>query len=256
MTETTVDSTDVWFHRSGGTPRARLFCFPHAGGTAAAFQDWPAFLGPDVEVLAATLPGRGTRLFDPPIAELDRLAEVLAEGVATAAAAAPFALLGHSLGALLAFEITRALRRGGHRCPSSLWACGDEGPQTRHIDRVLHTLPDAELVEALRAYGGTPAELLANQEMMELLLPGIRADFALSERYAYRPERPLDLPIHVLRGDRDSLVDGARAAGWALDSVAPVHEHVYPGGHFFVFEHAAAIAALVAAELAAEMVEP
>jgi len=257
MTETTVDSTELWFHRFPGapTPRVRLFCLPHAGGTAAAFQGWPALLGPDIELFAATLPGRGARLFDPPVAELDRLADILAEAVATAAAGAPFALLGHSLGALLAFEITRSLRRAGLPAPCSLWVCGDEGPQTRHVDRVLHTLPDAELVEALRAYGGTPAELLANGEMMELLLPGIRADFALNERYVYRPERPLEVPIHVLRGDRDSLVDGARAAGWALDGAAAVHEHVYPGEHFFVYEHAADIAALVAAELAAEMVE-
>lgn len=149
------------------------------------------------------------------------------------------------MGALIAFEVARALRRRGVPGPEALWVGGAEGPQTRLIQRRYHELGDADLVEGLRDFGATPAELLADREMMGLLLPGIRADFALAERYTYTAEVPLDIPIHVLLGDQDRFVDIERAQGWARESTGPLRQHIYPGGHFFVEEHQVAIAALL-----------
>jgi medium-chain acyl-[acyl-carrier-protein] hydrolase len=241
-----------WFCRAGGVVDApvRLFCFPPAGGSAAAFLPWQPLLGPGVELWAAELPGRGLRLAEPPLRDLNDLVAQAADAVA-AYADRPFALFGHSLGALVAFEVARSLRRAGRPGPVSLWVAGAEGPRTRSVERQVHDLPDAELVAVLRDYGGTRPEVLADPELMELLMPMVRADLALSERYTYRVEDPLDVTVHVLVGDHDPYVDPARARGWSHESTRPIHRHVFAGGHFFPAHHQAGVTALIAADLAA-----
>ena len=242
-----ADTTDtVWF-TAGTNPAGavRLFLFPFAGGNASAFLPWQNLLGPRLELRVAQLPGRGIRLFDRPIAEMDELVARLTRAVASLSDR-PFVFFGHSLGALLAFEVARQLRRAGRPEPMSLWVSGAEGPRTRLIRRQLHALPDAELIAALREYNGTPPEMLDEPEMMELLLPGLRADFALHERYTYRAEPPLDLPIAVLLGDNDPHVEPDRAAGWAWETSQPVQRHCYPGDHFFLYPHQRAITTLLA----------
>jgi len=243
-----MDIPDPWFCRATAGGAAQLFCFPYAGGNPAAFLPWQEPLGPDVELLVATLPGRGLRLFESPVSDLDDLVGHLA-GAVTRLADRPFAIFGHSVGALLAFEVTRALRRSGGPLPEVLWVSGAEGPRTRVVRRRLHDLPDAALLDALRDYAGTPAALLAEPDLMELFLAGLRADFAVSELYTYRSEPRLNLPVHVLRGDRDPYVHADRAAGWARECTGPVREHVFDGDHFFLNPHRAAIAALLRAEL-------
>jgi surfactin synthase thioesterase subunit len=251
-----VDTPGPWFCRTAEvTAPVRLFYFPYAGGNAAAILRWQAHLGTAVELHVAALPGRGARLFEEPPSDLDDLVAHLTGAVADLADRR-FAFFGHSLGALVAFEVARALRRQSLPGPECLWVSGAEGPQTRSVKHRLHHLPEDEFIEALRDYRGTPAEVLADQEMMELLSPGIRADFALSERYAYRPEPPLDLPIHVLRGDRDPYVEADRAVGWALETTRPLREYVYRGDHFFIQPHETDIAALVVAEFAGERANP
>ena len=242
----TDDADGSWF-TAGTNPAGamRLFLFPFAGGNASSFLPWQQLLGPRLELRIAQLPGRGVRLFEPPVADMDELVARLTRAVA-GLADRPFAFFGHSVGALVAFEVARQLRRAHRPAPVSLWVSGAEGPQTRATRRRLHELADAELIEALREYNGTEPEMLEDREMMELLLPGLRADFALNERYGYRAEPPLDLPIHVLLGDADPYVEPGRAAGWALETSEPVREHVYPGDHFFLYAHQRSITALLA----------
>lgn len=240
----------AWFTAgTNPTGAVRLFLFPFAGGNATAFLPWQALLGPDVELRVAQLPGHGARLFEPPAVDLDPLVDELAGAVAELADR-PFLFYGHSLGALVAFEVARRLRRTGSPEPVSLWVSGAEGPQTRHIKRELHQLEQAELIEALREYNGTAPEMLDDQELMELVLPGIRADFALNERYVYRPEPPLNLPIHVLLGESDEFVVLERAAGWARESSWPASERRFEGDHFFLNPQAETIAGLIAEDAA------
>ena len=242
-----MDTDDGSWFTAGTNPTGamRLFLFPFAGGNASTFLPWQGLLGPRLELRIARLPGRGARLFEPPVAEMDELVARLTRAV-TSLADRPFAFFGHSLGALVAFEVARQLRRAHRPGPVGLWVSGAEGPQTRAPRRRLHDLPDADLIEGLREYAGTPPEMLDDREMMELLLPGLRADFALNERYSYRPEPPLDLPIHVLLGDADPYVEPERAAGWALETSRPVRQYVYPGAHFFLYDHQRSITALLA----------
>ncbi len=244
-----VRSPASWFSRNAGTiADVRLFYFPFAGGNAASILPWQAELGNAIELQVAQLPGRGSRLMEAPDYDWQELVARLTDAVADLSER-PFAFYGHSLGALVAFEVTRELRRRGLPGPRCLWASGAEGPRTRTIKRWMSVLPDDELIRALHHYGGTPAELLADWEMMELLLPALRADFGLNEHYRYRPEPPLALPIRIVRGDADPYVEGDRAAGWALETTVGVTEHVYAGDHFFIYPHRVAIAKLVVAEL-------
>lgn len=244
-----MSTSASWFSRSTGTTAdVRLFYFPFAGGNAAAILPWQAELGGSIELQVAQLPGRGTRRLEAPICDWTELVTRLT-GAVIELAERPFAFYGHSLGALMAFEVTRELRRRGLPGPRCLWASGAEGPQTRSIKQWMCDLPDDELIAALHHYGGTPAELLADRELMDLLLPALRADFGLSEHYRYRAEASLELPIRIVRGDADPHVEGHRAAGWALETTVPVTEHVYPGDHFFIYPHRAAIARLVVEEL-------
>ena len=226
----------------------RLFCFPFAGGTAATFLPWQELLGPRVELHVAQLPGRGNRLFETPVTDQDVLVAELTSAVA-ALTDTRFVLFGHSLGALPAFEGARELRRRGHRAPESLWVAGAEGPQTQFVKNPLHGLTDDEFIAALRDYNGTPTELLDDREMMGLLLPGLRADFTVGECYRYRPDEPLDVPIHVLLADHDEFTDPDRAAGWERETSRALRQYVYPGDHFFLLPHEAAITARLAAAL-------
>lgn len=248
--------TKSWFLPAADLAFApRLFWFPSAGGNASAFLPWQDLLGPDVELRIAQLPGRGTRLFEAPMPDMDEVVAHLTDAV-DSLVDRRFAFAGHSLGALLAFEVARSLRRRGRPGPVALWVAGAEGPRTRSVKRRFHDLPTDELIDALREYNGTPAELLDDREMMDLLLPGLRADFALAERYVYRPEAPLDLPIHMLRGDRDPYVEPERTGGWRHETTRPLREYVYDGDHFFIHPHQVAITTMLAATLATDRAEP
>jgi medium-chain acyl-[acyl-carrier-protein] hydrolase len=242
-----TDESEIPWFTAGTNPAGamRVFLFPFAGGNASSFRPWQAALGPRLELRVAQLPGRGGRLFEPSVTDLDELVAQLARAVAELADR-PFLFFGHSLGALLAFETARQLRRTGRPAPASLWMSGAEGPQTRLLLRHLHQLEEAELIEALREYNGTASEMLDDQELMELVLPGIRADFAVNERYVYRPEPPLDLPISVFLGESDEYVKPERAAGWALETTRQITVHRFPGDHFFLNDHRQAIATLIA----------
>jgi surfactin synthase thioesterase subunit len=249
------NATELWFVRPAREPAPlRLFWFPHSGGNASVIAAGLASLTREAELYVVQLPGRGVRLAEPPADDLGTLVAQLTSMVA-GLTDRPYAFIGHSLGAIVAFEVARALRRQGSPLPRWLWACASEGPTTRTSHQVAG-LPAAELIEVLRAFGGTPAEVLAEPELMEVLLPSIRADFALNEQYRYRPEPPLDLPIRVLRGDRDPTAQADRVTSWVLETTRPLPELVFPGDHFFLDQHRDAIIQLVTSEFRGEQENP
>ncbi len=245
-TEGAAQLADRWFTPAATPAPMRLFCFPFAGANPNYFLPWRKLLAPQLELRIGVLPGHGPRWSEPPIDDLAHLVAELAAAVAEVSDR-PFAFFGHSVGALVAFEVARRLRHEGLQGPASLWVSAAEGPQTRSLRRHLHELADAELVHALGDYNGTSPELLADTELMQLLLPGLRADFALNERYRYRPDAPLDTPIHLLRSDRDPYVSASGAAGWVLETSAGLREYVYTGDHFFIEEHRDAVIDLLKA---------
>ena len=239
-----------WLLRRPGPQRAlRLYCFSYAGGSPGQFLDWQAALGPQVEVCAIQLPGRGARFSEAPCSSLPQLVDTLA-AVLAAEPDLPFAFFGHSLGGLIAFELARRLAAGGHAMPQHLFISGCAAPRERAPRVPVRTLDDAALLRKLAHYNGTPPELLAHAELMELLLPAIRADFALADDYVYRPGPPLALPLTILAGRADRIDRAGAVDGWARESTGPCRVHWFDGDHFFINSQRQAVLDCMARELA------
>src|SRR5262245_51550208 len=211
----------------------RLFCFHYAGGSAQIFHSWPDNLPPTVEICAAQLPGRGQRLADPIITRLLPLSRIIAQ-VIQQYNDKPFAFFGHSLGALLCFEVARSLRREKHSEPIHLFISATHAPQYRIREDRLSKLPKAELIEKLHKFNGTPPEVLRNDELLDLLLPTLRADFELCETYEYIPEAPLGCPITIYGGIDDQEVEREPLAAWAEMTIGSSKSRMFPGGHFYI----------------------
>jgi medium-chain acyl-[acyl-carrier-protein] hydrolase len=227
--------TDGWIKRSRQDPQTsfRLFCFPYAGGGASFFRTWRERLWPDIEVCAIQLPGREDRLMETPIGELSALIDVLAD-VLYPYLDFPFAFFGHSLGALISFELTRRLRRQKAPCPLQLFVSGHRAPQIPDPDPPIHQLPDADFIEELGRFNGTPQAVLENSELMEVFMPLLRSDIGLEETYVYDDEAPLDCPISAFGGLEDEEVSREELAGWCDQTRSKFEIQMFPGDHFFL----------------------
>jgi len=228
-----------------GEPQSRLVCFPHAGGGMNSFQAWRASLSAACELVTIKYPGRDTRWSEPLPHSLPALAGMIA-GAVVALLDRPTVFYGHSMGALLAFEVARRLPRQGL---AHLFVAAHPAPHLPYRGEAVSDLPAAELVERLRAMGGTPDAVLADAELLELLLPAIRADFAMCERYRFEPGPPLTVPITALGGDRDAHVAPGEVAAWREHTSVRFAHHRIAGGHFFSYEDCEAIVGNVEAEL-------
>jgi surfactin synthase thioesterase subunit len=210
----------------------QLIGIPHAGGGASAFADWPGLVPEGVAFHALELPGHGARMREPLETDFDRLVERLAGELADVIDG-PYALFGHSLGALLAFEVARALRDDIGE-PAGLLVAGRNAPSLPSAHRPIHHLPDDEFVAALRGYGGLPEALSASPELLQLFLPALRADITLAETYQRRPGPGLRCPVTAFSGRRDPLVDDLGLVSWRRETTGPFTLTVLDGGHFFL----------------------
>lgn len=231
--------------------RLRLFCFPYAGGGAAVYRSWSTLLPAEIQLAPVTLRGRGSRFTEAPLERLDEVTESLAEELAPYLDM-PFAFFGHSMGALIAYELTRLLRGRGGPLPEHLLVSGRRAPQVPSDRPDLHTLPEPDLKEELRRLDGTPEEIIASPELMELFLPILRADFSVCETYRYREEAPLDCPVSAFGGLEDRDVAREHVEAWRTQARGPFRVRMFPGGHFFLNGGARdALVRAVTADLAA-----
>jgi medium-chain acyl-[acyl-carrier-protein] hydrolase len=221
------------FPRPNPTATLRLFCFHYAGGSAQAFHDWPARLPRSVEMGAIQLPGRGNRLGEPQIRRLAPLSRIIAQELLPYLDK-PFVFFGHSLGALLCFETARSLRREKRRQPAHLFVSATEAPHRRSSDERFSGMPKSALVKKLREFNGAPVEALQNDELLDLMLPTICADFELCETYEYHPESPLECQMTIYGGLEDHEVEVERLAAWSEMTVGACDIRMFPGGHFYL----------------------
>jgi medium-chain acyl-[acyl-carrier-protein] hydrolase len=247
-----LSATNAWVTCPKPKPDAglRLFCFPYAGGGASTFRPWADALLPLVEVCPVQLPGRETRFREPAFQQLAPLIETLAVQLRPWFDR-PFIFFGHSLGALIGFELVRALRRRGERLPVALVVSGRRAPQIDRQESPIHALPDSAFREALRRFNGGPAAVLDHAELMALLLPTLRADFAMSETYVYTPEPPLPIPLIAFGGLQDPLVSREHLEAWREQTTAPFQSLLLPGNHFFLHTAESFLLELLALELRA-----
>lgn len=211
----------------------RLFCFPYAGGGASAYRLWQDELPAGIEVCGVQLPGREWRFREKPATTLDELlpalVDVLYEWVDR-----PFAFFGHSMGALIAFALAQRLQASGNPMPAVLFASAHPAPHLPSVTTRLVRLPDRELIEELRAMGGTPQELLDNRELLELFLPALRADLSLCASHVHRQGPKLALPIEVFGGLADRTVTHGELTPWSVHTESQFRIRMLPGNHFFI----------------------
>jgi medium-chain acyl-[acyl-carrier-protein] hydrolase len=211
----------------------RLFCFPYAGGRAAIFRQWPDSLPTTVEMYAVEYPGRGARLTEPPLTRITCLVQAAADALLPYLDK-PFVFFGHSMGAMISFELARWLRQEQSLGPVQLFVSGRRAPHSPNTDRPTYDLPDDEFLEELRRLNGTPKEVLDHAELMRLILPIVRADFEAIQTYRYLPGAPLDCPITAFGGLGDQEVNREHLEAWREHTTAGFALRMFPGDHFFL----------------------
>ncbi|MGK5090749.1 alpha/beta fold hydrolase [Deltaproteobacteria bacterium TL4] len=223
-----------WFQNPKPKPKApiRMFLFNSAGLGAVSFFSMVNALPSHFDIFVAQLPGRENRFSEPPYLHLSNLIDDLGE-VIIPLCDRPFLFFGHSMGALISFELTRYLRRRNHVLPLQLLVAAHRAPHLPRGFPPLHNLSEKQLWEELRLLGGTPKEVLANAELMQMITPTIRSDFQVCERYRYMNEPILDCRISAFAGKEDARVRPAEIEAWQEHSTKKVNFYVFPGGHFF-----------------------
>jgi medium-chain acyl-[acyl-carrier-protein] hydrolase len=240
----------AWFQNCQAREQAdlKIFCFPYAGGTSLVFKKWADLLPSTVQVLAAELPGRGPRLHEPPFVSLPTLIGELTE-VVWPLLDRPFVLFGHSMGAIIAFELARSLRDQYGREPQALFVAGRRAPQVSAGEQITYNLPKAEFVKELIELDGTPKEVIEHEELMEMMIPLLRADFQLTQTYKYVADTPLRCPIIAYGGLQDDHVTHDRLSPWKELTDSKFTLHMLPGGHFFLRSSQSQLLGLLACEL-------
>jgi medium-chain acyl-[acyl-carrier-protein] hydrolase len=224
----------------------RLWCLPYAGGGAAAWNAWNPPLAGIAEIAALRPPGRESRLLEAPCTQgavlVDQLLTKMEPHLGR-----KYALAGHSLGGMLAFELARLARARGLPQPAALVVSGARAPGMPRREPDLRELPDAEFIAELdRRYQGIPAAVRSEPELLSLLLPVMRGDLTIFETYEYIAGAPLSIPLLAMSGEQDPHVTRAEALAWGRHTIGKFEAEFFPGGHFFIQSEHRAVTARVA----------
>lgn len=235
------------FHAQADPDAVNLLCLPHAGGSASFYYPLARALAPGIRVLAVQYPGRQDRYREPSIPSVPELAvRITAE--LPAVVTGPLAIFGHSMGAVIGYEIAARLRRDGKPEPLTLFASGRRAP-SRYREERVHQYSDDGIRAVLRSLGGAGTGLPDDEELAALLLPAIRSDYQAIEVYRHQPGDHLTCPIVVLTGDADPVTSADEAADWRAHTTAGVSIRTFSGGHFFLADHAAAVTDVIRSAL-------
>jgi medium-chain acyl-[acyl-carrier-protein] hydrolase len=239
-----------WFDYFKPRPNAalRLFCLPYAGGNGGIFRNWADSLPPFIEVCPIQLPGRGSRLREPPFTSMTLLVDAIETAIA-GYLDKPFALFGHSMGAAINFELVHKLRSKRGLEPVQLFVAGRKAPHLAGSEERTFKLPEPEFIRKLQRLEGTPTEVFENQELLGLVLPLLRADFELVQTAEYVVRPQLRCPITALGGVADNSVSREDLQGWSEHTSGRWHLSMFPGNHFFLHPHEPEVLQVIAEQL-------
>lgn len=226
----------------------RLFCFPHAGGVASYYHPWSRALPGGIEVMALQYPGRQDRHGEPYIRSIPDLADRIHAAIRPRLLDGPYAFFGHSMGATLAFEVACRIQRDGGARPAHLFVSGRRAP-SRNRHEELHRASTAALVAEMRALGGTDPRVLADTELLNFVMPTVRADYTAIETYRFVPAPPLECDITALVGDTDPKASLDDAAAWSRHTLGRFDLRIFPGGHFYLDDCRAGVLGVVSSVL-------
>lgn len=228
-----IDSPWLSVVPAQGNPRARLFCLPCAGGGTAIYYPWRDLLLDGVELIRIQLPGRETRLREESLTRMRPLIEAISEELAPLLDL-PFFFFGHSMGALIAFELSQELRKRYRAVPTHLFVSGRRAPQIPDPDPPAYLLSDREFIDYLIQYDGIPKLVMESKELMNLFLPILRADFELLDHYQYKDKALLDCPITAFGGLSDPKIAHGDIRAWRSQTSGTFESNFLAGGHFFI----------------------
>lgn len=224
-----------WIRSTRSEARLRLLCLPHAGGGTQDYRTWQEHFPATIDVCPIVLAGRESRMSEQAATELVALADQMVTDLKPVLRQAPIALYGHSMGAWIAFELVRAMRRRRLRGPIHLFIGARRAPHLPDDRPQLYQLPDPQLVDAIQQrYAAIPQQLLNQPAILRMFLPTMRADFTLLDTYEHSEEAPLDCPITAFRGSQDSVVQATGISAWRHHTDAGFQVRPVPGGHFFL----------------------
>ena len=232
------------YKRQIENPRLRLVCFPYAGSGPVVFRKWVNYLPDDIEVWGIRLPGRELRLREPAFTDLPTLIENLADELRPFMNV-PFVIFGHSMGALISFELIRHWRENGGPMPKHLMVSGHRAPHRPPLNPPVHWADEQTFLNRIKNLGGTPEKFFSQGDLVKLMLPTLRADFSVWESYAYSEQSPLDVPITVFGGRSDSEATERDFAAWEKHTNGAFDLHLFDGDHFYFQDDLAPLANLV-----------
>jgi surfactin synthase thioesterase subunit len=221
--------------------KVRLFCLPYAGGSSAAYHPWKGALG-GIELRPVELAGRGRRIADDMYRNAEEAVADVLKMIRAELYSGPYMLFGHSMGAMIAYELAHKIREEGLPAPRHIFFSGKGAVHIQRPDKTkYHLLSEDDFKSEVIQLGGTPPEFFEHKELMELLLPLLKNDFKIAETYHMKGEIiPLDYDISVLLGDKDDF-NAQQREEWALHTTKTCHFYHFPGGHFFINDEQKAI---------------
>lgn len=227
-----------WFQvfHPNPTAKLRLICIPYAGGNASMFNSWAKGLPSDIEVISIQLPGRGMRFSTPSYDDMNLLIDGLMKEIPDILNL-PYVLFGHSLGSRIGFEIIKRLNAAELKLPLHFIASGSRGPQVEMNEKPIHSLPTEEFLKELKKMNGTSDELLHNSELMNVLMPMLRADFKISETHVSTENTCFNIPLSIFGGADDTKIDLNSLNRWKELFTSLSEITIFPGGHFFIDSH-------------------
>lgn len=233
-----IDESVLWFNSlvKRKNPSIRLFCFPYAGGGSVVFREWYNKLPPEIEMYVAQLPGRESRFSEELPNSIDGILHYLKRDIQPYIHE-PFAFFGHSMGALIAYELSRTLMKEQNKQPLRLFVSGKSAPHLKSNRPPLYNLPKNEFIKELTNFNGTPKEIINNEEVMSYFEPKLRRDFEVCDTYKYINNGLLSCPITIYGGIDDDMVSNNELEAWGDLTKNYYKVHLFKGDHFFIYNN-------------------